>query len=51
MGNYCEWKITLYYLMEKMKSRVSGISLKVIVLGDSAVGKTSLINRAVGGFF
>jgi GTPase SAR1 family protein len=33
------------------KRSSSGMYLKTIVLGDSGVGKTCLINRYVGGFY
>ena len=33
------------------KRASSGLYLKIIVLGDSGVGKTCLINRYIGGFY
>ena len=36
---------------KQRKRASSGVHLKIIVLGDSGVGKTCLINRYIGGFY
>ena len=35
----------------RKEKKSSGITMKIICLGDSGVGKTSLIQRYVGGFY